>query len=139
MFFPSPKKTRLNCVTPIRGAMAQMQDEERQENISNPGSIFKKMREKAHRDGVVRDKSIRHREQFKGRTSTMKDADVNKLCKKYTVKPSEDMDDALLASKGLNVQMELLRSEIKRKQNHLVKMCETENKKTSQDKFNIQV
>ena len=45
----------------------------------------------------------------------------------------------MLASKGLNVQMERLKAEIKRKHNRMVKQCETENKKTSSDKFNLDI
>ena len=139
-FFTSPQRgaqRRLNSVTPNKGAIVHMYDETRQENISNPTSIFKKMREKSIRDGFVREKGARHREFFKGATPCVNDEDITELCKKYTIKPGDDSNAAMLSNKGTNIQMEKLKAEIKRKQNRMVHECEMANKKTTSDKFNL--
>lgn len=67
----------------------------------------------------------------------MKDEDVVELCKNYPIKPSENMDATLAANQGLQTQMELVRNDIKRKQNKLVRLCEEESRQTRVDKFNL--
>ena len=45
--------------------------------------------------------------------------------------------DNTLRHQGMNTQMEILRNEIKSKQNKMVKLCEDSMKQTCADKFNI--
>ena len=115
-------------------SLVNMVNEARQDAITYPSSIFKKMRSKAEKQ-PVREKGERMREKFKGRTATIKDEDITELCKTYPVKPPQNENSDLTESKGIPSKMELLRREITRKSNKMVKLCEEENKKTASDKF----
>ena len=97
-----------------------MIDEARQENIDNPTSIFKKMREKAERDGIVHEKGKRRKELFTMKTPTVDDEEITELCAKYKIKPGDNTNENLLQTKGLNVAMDKLRAEIKKKQNRMI-------------------
>ena len=100
-----------------------MVNESRQEAISYPNTIFKKLREKSELK-PVRPKGSRIKEQLKPSTASTKDEDVKALCKKYPVKPSENMEVNVAIRQGMQTQMDILRNEIKNKQTKMVDLCE---------------
>ena len=65
-----------------------MVKEDRQESISNPSSIFKKLREKSSAQ-PVRQQGERTRETMKPNVPYLDDEEIVELCKRYPVKPGE--------------------------------------------------
>ena len=66
----SKSKTGLNTVNTSQNSIVRMVDEGRQEAISDPTSIFRKLREKMASQ-PIREKGQRVKEKFKGRTATV--------------------------------------------------------------------
>ena len=91
-----------------------MTDEARQDAISYPSTIFKKLRDKMSKQ-PIREKGQRVREKFKGPTASVKDEDIIQLCKQYKVKTSDMLHPDLAAGKGIKTKMDLLRRDVFKK------------------------
>ena len=99
-------------------------NQQRQEHISDPKSIFKKLREKAARDGATsQDPSHRHRQTLKAEVPKAHDEDIIELCHRYKSKGADDDDKAVQV---VSQKMQTLKDETKQKYTQLISTIEKE-------------
>lgn len=100
-------------------------NQQRQEHISDPKSIFRKLREKAAKDGATsQDPSHRHRQNLKAVVPKAHDEDIIKLCHRYKIKGADDDDDKV--EQVVSQKMQTLKDETKQKYTLLISAIEKE-------------